>query len=261
MNYQYWFTGYEISAPQHSVLYNCMCCVSYDLYDTQPCTSISHNIIFLKCSNIFWLFAVSSLLPQCPRPVPGVAVGHPILHTAETGLLVAHVHHTGTAQAAAKRSTHRLLVHDDRCMRHRHTGVIAVVLGLSSTDKNIAKWLNILLNNCRAQFLSFSLTNKLKYSFIDICVCLCVCVWVSVCLCVCVCGSPCVCVCVCVCGSLCVCLWVSMCLCVDLRVCVCVCVSIGRRMMAGNFTAIFIRNVPLCFHIFTPHLLKGVLSM
>ena len=73
---------------------------------------------------------------QWPLPVPGVAVGHPVLHAAETSLLVAHVHHTGTAQATTKRSAHGLLVHDDGCMRHRHTGVIAVVLGLLPPDKN-----------------------------------------------------------------------------------------------------------------------------
>lgn len=37
-------------------------------------------------------------------------MGNAILHAAQAGLLVAHIHHAGAAQPAAERRTHRLLV-------------------------------------------------------------------------------------------------------------------------------------------------------
>lgn len=43
---------------------------------------------------------------------PGAAVGHAVLNTAHAGLLVTDIHHTDTAQAAAKCHTHRLLMHN-----------------------------------------------------------------------------------------------------------------------------------------------------
>lgn len=44
---------------------------------------------------------------------PGAAVGHAVLNTTHTCLLVAHVHHTRTAHPAAKGRTHRLLMHNN----------------------------------------------------------------------------------------------------------------------------------------------------
>ena len=46
---------------------------------------------------------------------PGTPVRHSILHAAQAGLLITHVHHAGTAQATAIGGRHRLLVYHDGC--------------------------------------------------------------------------------------------------------------------------------------------------
>ncbi len=66
--------------------------------------NIVHNIAYNKAHQPYGVFLS-----------PGAAVGHAVLDAANAGLLVTNIHHTRTAQTAAKGHTHRLLMHNNSC--------------------------------------------------------------------------------------------------------------------------------------------------